>query len=386
MRREFHLLQKNDLPGEIEIHTDLLSSMPSALSRKRAEKVGNIRQKDMDDPKGAKGCILCHPDLRPRGANPLEVLIDDKVACFGNDYPYLPADQRVIFLWNHDEGAREQALHKTRISEVTHRELYWLLLGAIKCGQAYRQPEHTYDLMRMVCGLNLGRLAGQSQPHVHLQYGWEVALHRRSISPQELDLYFEELNYEKLILFESHPSTDATKLRLVVPWTPKGQFAVDLYFTDKYQLTEMGENDIRAFAFIGEAIIQRYRSLGIKNLNIVFSNSPYGRKIEPLTAHFVPRVNVAALYEISGVNVVDTPPSRIVEEFRSQGTDGTRPWSDIIGAAIAASEEELSAAYALEAAQSKGGNGKGAPKVAHTKGKSRGNGRGHSTLGKDLVS
>ena len=37
---ELLTLKTNSLPGDIEIHSDLLSVMPSALSRRRAEKVG----------------------------------------------------------------------------------------------------------------------------------------------------------------------------------------------------------------------------------------------------------------------------------------------------------------------------------------------------------
>jgi hypothetical protein len=44
-----HLLNKNDLAGEIEIHTDLLSDVPSALSRKRAPKTGRERQESMEN-------------------------------------------------------------------------------------------------------------------------------------------------------------------------------------------------------------------------------------------------------------------------------------------------------------------------------------------------
>jgi hypothetical protein len=39
-------------------------------------------------------------------------------------------------------------------------------------------------------------------------------------------------------------------------------------------------------------------------------------KTQPLTVHFVPRVNIPALFEIRGVNVVDTPPSMIANKFR----------------------------------------------------------------------
>jgi diadenosine tetraphosphate (Ap4A) HIT family hydrolase len=306
--RRLHLLHKNDLPGEIEIHTDILSIAPSALSRKRALKVGRERQVPMED-KG-HGCFICNPEIKEPGSSTVEVVVPDRVACFTNDYPYLPGDQKVVFLWHSDEQVRKRALHRFRLEDFERTELYWMLNGCVLCGRAYELPVRTYDLMRMVAGLNIGKLAGQSLPHFHMQYGWEVALEHRSISQEELNLYFEELAYCDLVIFENE------RVRLVAPWTPKGQFALELYFRDKYDLLEMDDLDMRMFACIGSRIIQEYRVLGIENLNIVFGNSPKGRKIEPLVAHFVPRVNMTALYEIRGVNVVDTPPPKIAEEFR----------------------------------------------------------------------
>jgi hypothetical protein len=83
---------------------------------------------------------------------------------------------------------------------------------------------------------------------------------------------------------------------------------------------------------MGERIISKYLELGIQNINIVFGNSPIGRQIEPLVVHFVPRVNMTALYEIRGVNVVDTPPENIAVEFRRHTADGQESinWSNIV--------------------------------------------------------
>lgn len=46
MPRDYHLLHQDNMPGEINIHQDLLSIMPSALSRKRALKAGSEQQVD----------------------------------------------------------------------------------------------------------------------------------------------------------------------------------------------------------------------------------------------------------------------------------------------------------------------------------------------------
>jgi galactose-1-phosphate uridylyltransferase len=285
--RHLHLLLKNDLPGDIEIHTDLLSVAPSALSRKRALKVGGEPQSPMADE--GKPCFLCTPEIKEPGSSSVEVLTPNRVACFVNDFPYLPGDQRVIFLWHHDEELRRRVLHRFRVADFERSELYWMLSGCIQIGKQYDVPVRTYDLMRMVAGFNIGKLAGQSLPHFHMQYGWEVALDRRSISQEELDLYFEELLYSDLVIFQNK------RIRVVAPWTPKGQFALELYFKGKYDLLEMDETDLRLFACLGRRIIEEYLNLGIQNLNIVFSNPPKGRRIEPLVVHFVPRVNMTAL-------------------------------------------------------------------------------------------
>ncbi len=328
MVRELFMLHKNDLAGEIEIHSDFLSLEPSALSRKRALKTGREKQEPMKDPNGPENCILCDPQKKPQGTSMEREIIKDRVACFENDFPYLPGDQQVIYLayGEQDSEIRKKFLHRYKLEDFGRSELYWLVKGSIILGNNYPIPDRTYDLMRMVVGFNLGKLAGQSIPHFHIQYGWEVVLDRRTISQKAIDLYFEELEFNDLIIYSDD------RLKVIAPWTPKGQFALDIYFNDKFEISEMDETDIRTFAVIGNRIIKKYRELGIENLNIVFSNSPKGRKIEPLIVHFVPRVNMTALYEIKGVNVVDTPPNQIAVEFRRPGPDGSQGinWSQLI--------------------------------------------------------
>ncbi|MDI6792271.1 MAG: hypothetical protein QME81_05310 [bacterium] len=89
--KQLYLLKTNTLPGDIDIHSDLLSVIPSALSRKRALKVGREKQKEMvDKEKGPEECILCNPHLKPAGSSAVEIVIKDRVADFINDFPYLP--------------------------------------------------------------------------------------------------------------------------------------------------------------------------------------------------------------------------------------------------------------------------------------------------------
>jgi len=334
-------LKTNSLPGDIDIHSDLLSVLPSALSRKRALKAGREKQKRMQDSKGAGRCLLCDPaGNKPPGSSPCDIVIANRVADFVNDFPYLPADQRVLFLWHNDKSVRQAHLHRFRLRDLRRMELYWLVRGCIVRGEQYRSPNpkkhgddqapdllrRAPDLMRMVVGFNLGGLAGQSIPHFHVQYGWEVVLNPRSFSPSQLQLYFEELVDSDLIIWQND------QVRIVAPWTPMGQFAIDLYFVGKYDICDLSDDDLKVFATFGHAIIQKYISLGIQNLNVVFTNSPDKKQIEPLVVHFVPRVNMTALYEIKGVNVVDTPPAKIAEEFRRVLSTGKEEinWSDLL--------------------------------------------------------
>lgn len=323
----FHTLKRNVLPGDIVIHSDLLSSTPCALSSKRASKVGKEVQDAMEDKKSSQQCLICDKKQNtPPGTSVVEVLFENRVASFLNDFPYLSRDQRVVFLWwgqEEDEDSslvRQKCFHKYQLKDLEKVQLYWLLKGCIELGKNYRKAglekelEPTYEFMRMVVGFNLGKLAGQSQAHFHAQYGWEVSLERKEILNSALKLYFDELKLAGLIIDETE------RIKLIAPWTPKGQYALDIYFQDKFDFEELEEPDLKIFAFLGEAIIQRYLELGIQNLNIVFTNSEKGNKIQPLIAHFVPRVNLPALYEMKGVNVVDTPPQKIADEFRRIGT------------------------------------------------------------------
>lgn len=313
--RALRLLWSSGLPDDIEIHDDLLSFMPTALSRRRAEKVGREKQEPMKDNEGGTNeCILCDPENKKRrnpGGSIEEVLIAKRVTSFSNDFPYLPGDQRVVFLYDKDINIRKQMFHRFRLDSFGKTELYWLTKACVGLGRKYDPPSDLFERVRPVVGFNLGKLAGQSISHFHMQYGWEHVLDRRAISNAELSLFLDELHHVDLVL---NKNTD--QARIVAPWTPMGQYALDLYFTNKFEVLNLEEDDLKLLAVIGETIINHYLKLGIQNLNIVFSGSPRGLKTEPLVIHFVPRVNMTALYEIRGVNVVDTPPHTIAERFR----------------------------------------------------------------------
>jgi diadenosine tetraphosphate (Ap4A) HIT family hydrolase len=332
MLRNPHMLKSNSFRAQdIHIHQDLLCTAPSALSRKRERKPGTELQKEKEDKPGYTGCILCHPEIKkqknPSGTTH-EVSIEGKVSSFLNDYPYLPHEHRLYFLWSPDEHLRQYACHRYRIGDFGRPELYWLLYARREDAKRFQLPPESADRLRLIAGFNIGDLAGQSVAHFHLQSGWEVVLQPREFTDSELTLYFRELHAEDLIIFENE------HYRLVAPWTPGGKYAVDFYFRGKNEITQLDDDDLRTFAVIGEAILRIYHKyIGITNVNIVMRGSVKDCRTEPLQMHFVPRVNLAAMYEILGVNVVDTFPQSIAVEFRRAHTDPNRgeilPWYEL---------------------------------------------------------
>jgi len=284
--------------------------------------LGKSCRKKKKDPGKYVGCILCHPDLKkqknPSGAS-LEVRIEGKVATFLNDFPYLPYEHRLFFLWSHDERVRERACHKYAMGQFGTAEFYWLLAACREDARVFKSPAESADRLRLIAGFNIGDLAGQSVPHFHLQSGWEVVLDPRVFTKTELDLYYKELHGEDLIIFENE------KYWIMAPWTPSGKYAVNFYFRGKYEITDLDDSDLKTFAVVGDAILRIYHQhLGITNVNIVMRGSVKDCRTEPLQMQFVPRVNLAAMYEILGVNVVDTFPQSIAAEFRRSHSDASR--------------------------------------------------------------
>lgn len=291
--KEFHILKRAELPGEIEIHSDIFSVIPSAISSRRFSKVHQEKQEPMEDKKGADKCYICDWKTKKEGTSPPVVVIPHRVANFKNDFPYLSADQRLVFLWHDDIKVRKKCLHRFKVEDFGKIDLYWLLKGCSQLGYKYQVPRDNFTIMRMVCGFNLGKLAGQTIPHFHAHYGWEVIFNEKTITAAEFALYLEEIEEAKLLLYDNHD------IKLIVPWTPKGQYALDIYFKEKYEITDLNNDDIKTFAILGDKIIKKYVKLGIQNLNIVFTNSAYQRRTQPLIAHFVPRVNLPALVVVN---------------------------------------------------------------------------------------
>jgi hypothetical protein len=332
------LLKKSELTDGVEIHTDLLSTIPTALSVRRAQRLGKPNQLPNEDPKGPDGCPFCNPE-KLVGKPKLDFVADRKVAAFPNAAPYMPYDQKVLFLWNDDLAIRKSRLHITKLDELRRIDFYLLLKGVIECAKLFaRKPITSYDLPRMIVGFNLGKLAGQTVPHIHAQYGWDSNVSRETICEKRLGLYYRELGQEQLIVYPSDDNNGEVKV--IAPWSPKGQYHIDLHFT-KYEIHKFDERDIKIFAHFAWRIVKHYvEKLGIQNLNIVFLGSPLQREVVPVVVQFVPRVNMAALYEILGVNVVDTPPSAIAASFRTicwqeeiknaESYDPEKEWQEVV--------------------------------------------------------
>jgi len=318
------LLKKNELPLEIEIHSDPLCILPAALSKKRAFKPNRIVQEEAQDNPGGPGkCRFCNPDLLD-GKPPLDLHLGGKVMSFKNAAPFLPGDQRVVCLWHESPETRYAHAHKFKFSDFCLEEFYYLAKVGVELARSFPDSQdgkllqEDTNLIRCVAGFNIGKLAGQSIPHFHLQYGWEIVLDPKNLNPPTLQLYYWEMREAQLILHED------AEMMVVVPWTPKGQYHIELHFKDQFHFGSLKDRQIDRLACFAEKIIGLYRNAGIQNMNILFTESPQGKHWEPLRVQFVPRVNMTALYEMIGVNVVDTPPEQIAAFFST-----AIRWSDV---------------------------------------------------------
>ena len=318
------LLKKNELPLEIEIHSDPLCVLPAALSKKRAFKPNKIVQEEaQDNPGGAPKCRFCNPELLD-GKPEISLHVDGKVMSFPNAAPFMPGDQRVLCLWHKSCEKRYGYAHRFQFSDFGIEEFYYLTAGAVELARSFpdgsdgQALQEDLNLIRCVAGFNIGKLAGQSIPHFHLQYGWEIVLEPRNLNPPTLNLFYWEMSEAHLILHEDE------HMYVVIPWTPKGQYHIEIHFKNRHQLGQLEYVDVSRLACFASKILGLYREAGIRNLNILFTGSPLGKHWEPLRVQFVPRVNMTALYEMISVNVVDTPPEQIAAFFSSAVR-----WSDV---------------------------------------------------------
>lgn len=289
---------------------DCFSPFGVTVASERGNKKGKELQKPMKDTEGVKNCIFCHPELIYTQRSRLSVIIPDRVACMPNQYPFLN-QHYLVFQWHSDAEKREQFLHLYQLEKFRKMQLFWLLKGCVELGKNKLLSQSNSDYQtRFITGLNLGKLAGQSVPHFHAQCGFEISSEENiENSNNELKLYINKLADYNLIIYQNK------SLNLIAPWSPKGSFALDLCWTDKFHIHEMNEDDLKIAAVFGEQIINQYIKLGFQNLNIFFSNSPIGLNSQPLTLHFVPRANISAFYELLGNLVVDSGPEKTMELF-----------------------------------------------------------------------
>lgn len=310
-------LHKNVYTPGIDVHRDVFNNRPCVLSRERAKKDNAFKQTPTVEPQGGVAeCRLCHTE-RLTNQPKIEKLERGKVGVFPNSAPFLPHDQSVMFVRNDDPTVMQGVLHIGKLDQVKPFHLYYLLSAAVEKGRRFStHPIETTDPLRMVFGFNMGDLAGQSLYHIHAQYGWEVPLDSIDLPRAVLNLYFDELSRENLIISKDVGSkAKAPNFKFLSPWTPRGQYALDLCYPTRFEIHKLDVNDRKVFALLGYKILQRYHSWGICNANIIFSSSPLAREIVPVTAHFIPRTNKTALYELLGRDVVDTTPPVTYTKF-----------------------------------------------------------------------
>jgi galactose-1-phosphate uridylyltransferase len=310
-----YLLEQNDFTNGVTLHRDYLVQRSTSISRARRDKFKTENQEPYkDDSDWEKTCRLCNPELL-QGSPTLEFLCNKKIALFPNSAHYTSYDQSVLYLWNDDPLVRKKNLHVAQLGKLGKEELYFIARAVVeRSNQFVSSPINNSDLPRPMFGFNLGRLAGQSIPHIHGQYGWFSTPGNSGVTirKSQLELLFEEYDHEQLILH------DDKKVKVIVPWTPKGQYEVDLFF-NKNEIRNLDEDECKIFAYLGHKLLQYYNSsLGIENCNIVFEGSPLQRNTLPVMVRFIPRKNLHAQFELKldGADVIDTHPYDIATVMR----------------------------------------------------------------------
>jgi diadenosine tetraphosphate (Ap4A) HIT family hydrolase len=330
---------------KIEVHSDPLCIRPAAISKSRKFKINKLEQEELIDSEGgAEKCRFCNPELLDQNLSGtiddpvIKKHLDGRVISYENAAPFLAGDQRLICMWHENTEIRYKHTHKYLFSDMTTIEFYYLLLVAKQLAKDFpTSPEghllqsEEYFPIRCIAGFNIGKLAGQSMPHFHLQYGWDVILPGSAnldIDRSLMNLYYSEMSNQNLILWEDDD------LYVIAPWTPKGQFHMEIHFKEKYELTQLSNENIKILSFLSNQLMRIYESLGIRNINIIYTGSPYEKERMPFHVQFIPRSNTTALYEMVGVNVVDTSPSEIASRFEIK-------WRDVMANAKICDIEEL---------------------------------------------
>jgi diadenosine tetraphosphate (Ap4A) HIT family hydrolase len=270
-----------------------------------------------------KDCYLCNP-YKLDGNPEISTHLSNKVMSFPNAAPFLPGDQKVLFLPE----------HHVEFAEFGNNEFYYLTLAASEMATDFPNTKSGKNLqedinpIRCIAGFNIGKFAGQSIPHFHLQYGWEIVVNPKMIDRPLLNCYYSEMREENLIIYEDDD------IYLIIPWTPKGQYHIEIHFKHLHEFGQLKKQDIYKLTCFTKRIHELYRNEGIENLNIVFTGSPHEKHWEPLRVQFIPRVNVFAFYEMAGVIVIDTP-IHIIESFFTS----TTRWSDVAKQSLNLDEE-----------------------------------------------
>lgn len=322
----------DELGASIRLHHDVLDERPVVLSMIRATKPNQMKQlivdSEMGDPLKCRFCTgLNGKRYNLTGEPEMRYLYSGKVAYFDNMAPYFSLKHLLLFLDCEDKEKMKTRLHTPQLRTIRPMDLYYLLKGCVDIGKTFEPNElHTNDMPRMVIGFNIGHLAGQSIYHLHAQLGIDVRRLPTIVAPETLQLYLKEISQAQLMIRpRDFASNGNYPFILYVPWTPRGQYALDLMFPGVYSPHQLSDEQIKTFALLGHRILQAYRrKFRIQQVNMIISGSPYERKSHPVRIRFVPKVNMAAFYEVEGCDVVDTPPENIMSEFKGFITN----WND----------------------------------------------------------
>ena len=293
---------------ELVKYVDPLDGTEVICSEKRSHKIGKIEQQD-PVPIEPEDCICCFKP-KPPGSSLIKSVIPERVSCFENDCPF-GDKHRVLFL-HHPQASVQRRLHLYRLQDLSRLQLYYLLKGAVELLKEDLCSEQEPN-RRMCWGINIGELGGMSLKHFHSQVLWDTTV---SSHVPNCEAYLEAISAKKLTLFERE------NIKLIVPWAPKSSYALELWFTDSYLLSELRELDLRVFALFAEQIARTSAlELNLKNMNIVARNSVVGSRERMVSIGFQCRSSLFAWLEFLPVLVVDTNPEQIAQVWEPKNWD-----------------------------------------------------------------
>ncbi len=308
-------------------HSDRYTKRASVSAPNRGFKINQAVQSEMGDNQGgAEKCIFCSDEMQRKDRNAI-LLRRGRVIALPNEYPFMEWDHHVLCLWHRNFGCRMAHTHRFRLADLGLVEFFCLSMAAVERARHFPHTRDglsmlaSSDSVRPLLGWNLGKLAGQSIPHLHAQYGWESVPPSTHESEQsKLQLYYEEHRDKDLILYEDK------RFLVLVPWAQRTRHHVQVHIKGCYLITDLKPADLGVLAGLTRHFIGCYLTKGIQNLNITFSTtSALAHRWGPLVVDWIPRLSIPGFYEYMDCNVIDGTPEDSVGFFRA-----VRSWSEIM--------------------------------------------------------